>query len=144
MIVCDTGPIVSAINKGERRRHRFAAELLARLGREVIVPWPVMVEVDLLLRSRGFPHAAVVFGESMAAGVHRLETPTVAELELALKLARQYQDSGADLPDLIVMAMAHHRRAYVLTWDFRHFRTVVLKRGHHWPLVVTESEMPLP
>ena len=144
MIVCDTGPIVSAINKGERRRHRFAAELLARLGREVIVPWPVMVEVDLLLRSRGFPHAAVVFGESMASGVHRLETPTVAEFELALKLGRRYRDSGADLPDLVVMAMAHHRRARILTWDFRHFRAVVLKRGHHWPLVVTESEMPLP
>ena len=50
MIVCDTGPIVSAVNRGERRRHRFASALLARLGRDVIVPWPVMVEVDLLLR----------------------------------------------------------------------------------------------
>lgn len=144
MIVCDTGPIVSAVNRGERRRHRFAAELLARLGRKVIVPWPVMVEVDLLLRSRGFPQAAVVFGESMAAGVHRLETPTVAELELALKLGRRYLDSGADLPDLVVMSMAHHRQAHVLTWDFRYFRSVVHKRGHHWPLVVTEAEMPLP
>ena len=144
MIVCDTGPIVSAINAGEGRRHRFAAELLARLGRDVIVPWPVLVEVDLLLRARGFPQAAVVFGESVAAGVHRLETPTVAELELALELGRRYTDSGADLPDLVVMAMAHHRGASVLTWDFRHFRAVVLERGHHWPLVVTEAEMPSP
>lgn len=144
MIICDTGPIVSAINKGERRRHAFAAELLARLGRKAIVPWPVMVEVDLLLRSRGFPGAALAFCESIAAGVHRLETPTAAELELALKLGKRYADSGADLPDLIVMSMAHHRRASVLTWDFRHFRSVVLRRGHHWPLVVTEAEMPLP
>jgi hypothetical protein len=49
LIICDTGPIVSAINRAERRRHLFAAELLTRLGREVIVPWPVLVEVDLLL-----------------------------------------------------------------------------------------------
>ena len=144
MIVCDTGPIVSAVNKGERRRQAFASELLARLGRNVIVPWPVLVEVDLLLRSRGFPEAALVFGESVAAGVHRLEAPTAAELELALKLGRRYADSGADLPDLVVMAMAHHRRARVLTWDFRHFRAVVLRRGHHWRLVVTEEELPLP
>ena len=144
MIICDTGPIVSAINKAEKRRHLFAAELLARLGRKVIVPWPVLVEVDLLLRSRGFPSAAIVFGESMTTGVHRLETPTAAELEFALKLARRYEDGGVDLPDLIVMSMAHHRKAHILTWDFRHFRAVVLKRGHHWPLLVSEAEMPLP
>ena len=144
MIVCDTGPIVSAINKGEKRRHLFAAELLARLGRKVIVPWPVLVETDLLLRSGGFPSAAIVIGESMATGVHRLESPTAADLELALKLGKRYSDSGAELPDLIVMAMAHHRKAQILTWDFRHFRSVVLKRGHHWPLLVAEAEMPLP
>ncbi len=144
MIVCDTGPIISAINKGEKRRHLFAAELLARLGRKVIVPWPVLVETELLLRSRGFPAAALVFGESMATGVHRLESPTAADLEFALKLGKRYEDSGADLPDLIVMAMAHHRKAQILTWDFRHFRSVVLKRGHRWPLLVSETEMPLP
>lgn len=80
----------------------------------------------------------------MASGVHRLEAPTDADLELALGLGKRYQDSGADLPDLLVMAMAHHRQAQILTWDFSHFRSVVLKRGHHWSLVVEESEMPLP
>jgi predicted nucleic acid-binding protein len=144
LIVCDTGPIISAVNRAERRRHVFAAELLARLGRDVIVPWPVLVEVDLLLRARGHTHAAIAFAESLAAGVHRLETPTADELALALKLAKRYPDSGADIPDLVVMAMASRRRASVLTWDFRHFRVVVLRRGHHWPLAVDESELPAP
>jgi predicted nucleic acid-binding protein len=144
LIICDTGPFVSAINRGERRRHRFAAELLARLGRKVLVPWPVLVEVDLLLRARGYPQAALTFAHSLRAGVHRLETPTDAELELALDLGRRYLDSGADLPDLIVMAMSSSRRAPVLTWDYRHFRAVVLRKGHHWPLVVPESDLPDP
>lgn len=144
MIVCDTGPLVSAINQGERRRHRFAAELLTRLGRDVIVPWPVFVEVDLLLRSRGFPQAAIAFARSLLAGVHRLESPSAAELELALKLGQRFLDSGADLPDLVVMAMASRRRAEILTWDFRHFRTIVLRRGHHWSLLVDETELPKP
>ncbi len=97
-----------------------------------------------LFRSRGFPSAAIVFGESMASGVHRLESPTAADLELALKLGKRYKDSGAVLPDLIAMSMAHHRKAQILTWDFRHFRSVVLKRGHHRPLPVSETEMPPP
>ena len=74
------------------------AELLARPGRKVIVPWAVLVETDILLRSRGFPSAAIVFGESMATGVHRLESPTATDFELALKLGKRYSDSGADLP----------------------------------------------
>ena len=144
MIICDTGPLVSAINRGERRRHLFAAALLAHLGREVVVPWPVLVEVDLLLRARGHPRAAVTFEESLLKGVHRLETPTALELGLALNLARRYSDSGVDLPDLIVMAMASRRQARILTWDYRHFRAVVLRRGHHWSLVVEELDLPAP
>ncbi|MFK7862545.1 MAG: hypothetical protein AB8B64_27310 [Granulosicoccus sp.] len=97
-----------------------------------------------MLRSRGFPSAAIVFGEGMAKGVHRLESPTDADLVLALKLDKRYGDSGAGLPDLIVMAMAHRRKAQILTWDFRHFQSVVLRRGHHWPLLVSKAETPLP
>ena len=52
LIICDTGPLVSAMNRNEGKRHRFAAELLARLGRNVLVPWPILTEVDLLPRSR--------------------------------------------------------------------------------------------
>lgn len=144
MIICDTGPLVSALNKGEKRRHLFAAELLARLGRKVIVPWPILVETDLLLRSRGYPSAAIAFGECLSTGVHQLEAPTGPELKFALKLGKRYLDSGADLPDLLVMAMAHCRKAQILTWDFRHFRAVVVKRGQSWPLLVSESELPLP
>ena len=64
--------------------------------------------------------------------------------DLATRLGQRFLDSGADLPDLVVMAMASRRRAQILTWDFRHFRSVVLRRGHHWPLVVDESELPKP
>lgn len=144
MIVCDTGPLVSTLNRAERRRHEFAAELLTRLGRSAIIPWPVFVEVDLLLRARGHVRAAVAFCRSVYDGVHRLEAPTDDELGMAIDLAERYADSGADLPDLTVMAMAARRKASILTWDFRHFRAVVLRRGHHWPLVVEEHELPSP
>jgi hypothetical protein len=79
-----------------------------------------------------------------AGGCPSTGSTTAAELELALKLAERYLNSGADLPDLVVMAMASQRRARVLTWDFRHFRAVVLRRGHHWPLLVEETELPAP
>ncbi len=46
----------------------------------------------------------------MATGVHRFESPTAAEPGFALALGRRDQDSGADLPDLIVMSMAYFRK----------------------------------
>ena len=60
----------------------------------------------------------------------------------ARNLAERYPDSGADLPDLCVMAMAARRKARILTWDFRHFRSVVIGRGQHWRLLVEEHELP--
>ena len=73
-----------------------------------------------------------------------MEPTSQVELALALGLGERYPDGGAELPDLVVMAMAESRRAPVLTWDFRHVRSVVLRKGHHWPLVVEEHELPSP
>lgn len=144
MIVCDTGPLVSAMNRGEGARHRFAVALLERLGRQVLVPWPVLTEVDLLLHARGHAAAALVFSRALLDGVHRLDRPSDTELEMAVGLGERHVDSGVDLPDLVVMAMSARRGAAVLTWDFRQFRSVVLQRGHHWPLLVQEHELPEP
>lgn len=135
---------MSALNRGEGRRHRFAAELLARSARDVVVPWPVFAEVDLLLRSRGHAPGAITFGRALLDGVHRLEEPTDTELELALDLADRHVETGVDMPDLTVMAMASIRDAWILTWDYRDFRTVVLGKDHHWNLLVQESELPRP
>ena len=130
------------MNRAEGERSRLARGLLGRLGRDVIVPWPVFTEVDLLLRRRGHQQAADVFGQALHDGVHRLVAPTADELALALDLLQRFGDTGVDLPDAAVMAMAAKRKADILTWDFRHFRAVVLRRGHHWPLLVQEHELP--
>jgi predicted nucleic acid-binding protein len=85
-----------------------------------------------------------VFARALLDGVHQFDAPTEPELGLALDLGEQYADSGVDLTDLTVMAMAHTRDAAIFTWDFRHFRSVILERGHHWRLLVEEHELPPP
>jgi predicted nucleic acid-binding protein len=144
VIVCDTGPLVSACNRGERRRQEFAARLLGSLGRRAIVPWPVYVEVHLVLRARGHAGAAVAFGRSLLDGTHVLDRPTDAEHECALGLLERYGGIGLDLTDAAVMAMAESRDGLILTWAFRHFRASSPGRRRHWPLLVQEHEMPTP
>ena len=130
------------MNRAEGNRHRLASGLLASLGRRVVVPWPVYAEVDLLLRSRNHPEPALAFGVALNEGVHQLLAPSADELRMALSLGERYLDTGVDLPDLMVMAMATSRDCPILTWDFRHFRTVVLRQRHYWDLLVGEADLP--
>jgi len=135
---------VSACNRREGRRHDFAVRLLSALGRRVIVPWPVYVEVHLVLRARGHARGALVFGHALLDGTHVLDRPTDAEHRRALQLLERYETAGLDLGDAMAMAMAEARKALILTWDFRHFRASAPARGRHWPLLVQEHEVPAP
>jgi predicted nucleic acid-binding protein len=98
LIVVDSGPLVSALNRGEGRRHRFAAELLSSAATSVVVPWPVFTEVDLLLGARGHAKAATAFAAALAEDVHRLEPPTGAELGQAVALLEVTRTSGSTCP----------------------------------------------
>ena len=102
------------------------------------------VEVHFVLRTRGHMGGALVFGRTLLEGVHRLDRPTDGEHDHALDLVERYAETGLDLVDGVVMAMAAARRALILTWDFRHFRAAVPARGRHWPLLVQEHEVPEP
>jgi predicted nucleic acid-binding protein len=98
--------------------------------------------VDLLLRSRGHAKAATAFGTALLEGVHALAHPTEEELAYAITILERYADLGLDLPDAVTMAMAARRQACAWTWDYRHFRVVVIERGHGVPLLVAEDELP--
>jgi predicted nucleic acid-binding protein len=110
----------------------------------VVVPWPVFTEVDLLLRSRGHAKAATTFGAALAEGVHRLEPPTSAELSQAVALLERYQDLGLDLPDAVTISMSAERDGWAWTWDYRHFRAVMVQRDQGVPLLVAEDQLPDP
>lgn len=129
------------MNRREGQLHEFAVSLLAGLGRDLLVPWPVLAEADVLVRARGHAHSSNVFIETLLEGVHQLVSPTEADLRLAVAFAKTYETLGLDLPDLVVMAMAMKRKLPVLTWDFRHFRAVRGADGTVFRLLIEEHEL---
>lgn len=52
-VVVDTGPLLAAANRRDQA-HDLAVALVIELGRDLVIPSPVMVETDYLLR-----HASV-------------------------------------------------------------------------------------
>jgi predicted nucleic acid-binding protein len=118
--------------------HALAAELVARIGRNLVVPEPVIVEVDQLARARVGPHAARRFLAALDAGEHEVAYLSPGVLRRAIEFDCRYGDLDLGLADASVMALAERRELPILTFDFAHFRATRPPRGY-WRLVVDEA-----
>lgn len=92
------------------------------LGRDLLIPEVVVVEVDQLLRSRVGSHAARLFLQALADGEHSVVNSSPALLRRAGDIDRQFADLEIGYVDAAVMALAERERLPVLTFDFKHFR----------------------
>ena len=110
---------------------------MTEVGRDLLVPEPVIVEVDQLLRSRVGAHAARLFLESIAAGEHSVVNVSPGLLRRAVELDSAFADLDLGYVDSAVMAIAERDRLAVLTFDFEHFRATRPDHGF-WQLVVDE------
>ena len=102
-----------------------------------MIPDPVIVEVDQLLRSRVGSHAARLFLAAIAAGEHTLVNLTQRLLRRAVELDAAFADLDLGYADGAVMAIAERDRLPVLTFDFEHFRATRPAQGF-WRLVIDE------
>jgi predicted nucleic acid-binding protein len=135
-VVADTGPLVAAANRRDRA-HGLAAALVTEIGRDLIVPLPVVVEVDQLVRARISPRAARSFLAAMVAGEHTVAFPTAGVLRSAATLDARYADLDLGITDATVMTLAERDDLPILTFDFEDFRAAPPARGY-WRLVVDE------
>jgi uncharacterized protein len=111
---------------------------VARIGRNLIVPEPVIVEVDQLARSRVGADAARLFLAALDAGEHEVAYLSPGLLRRAIEIDRRYGDLDLGFADATVMAIAERHKLPILTFDFEHFRATRPPRGH-WRLVVDEA-----
>lgn len=134
--VADTGPLVAAANRRERA-HGLAAALVGGLGRDLVVPLPVLVESEQLLRSQVGVRAARVFVRTVASGGHAVQFLTPGLLRRAVEIDERFGDLNLGFTDASVMAVAERYRLPILTFDFDDFRASRPRRGF-WRLVVDE------
>lgn len=109
------------------------------MGRDLLIPDPVVVETDWLVRSRVGADAARAFLDDLADGVHRRAPLTDAAFRRALEIDRRYADLRLGLVDAAVMAIAEAEAAAILTFDFAHFRAAPRRDGQPWALLLDEA-----
>lgn len=128
---------MAAANRRDRA-HRLAAALVSELGRDLLVPVPVVVEVDQLLRARVGAGAARAFLAALVAGEHTLMALPARVIRRAVELDTRFAGLDLGFVDGCVMALAERERLPILTFDFEHFRATRPARGY-WRLVVDEA-----
>ena len=87
MIVCDTGPLVAALNADDKH-HAACRDLLLHVRGPLIVPAPVLTEVCYLTGTRLGARAEASFLDSLAAGEMILEATTASDLTRMADLVR--------------------------------------------------------
>lgn len=138
-VVADSTPLIAAANKGDNF-HLLARTLVAAAGRELIVPDPVAVEVDWILRDRADASIARRFLDALTSGAYQRATLTSTLFADACAIDRTYSGLDLGLVDASVMAIANATDSTILTFDFAHFRAATPKRGRPWRLMVDEHE----
>jgi predicted nucleic acid-binding protein len=135
-VLIDTGPLVSAIDRRDPAQG-MAVMALGRLGRNAVVPLPVVVEVDHLVRKRVGADAARRFLKNIAGGSHEVAYATAGLMRRAAELDRRYADLNLGVVDGCVMAIAERHDLPIFTFDFRDFRATESAAGP-WRLAIDE------
>ena len=138
-VVADSTPLIAAANRGDDF-HLLARRLVAAAGRDLIVPDPVAVEVDWMLRDRGSPPIARRFLDALNSGAYRRAALTPSLFGAACAIGETHADLDLGLVDASVIAIAAATDSAILTFDFAHFRAAVPKRGRPWRLMIDEGE----
>jgi uncharacterized protein len=137
-LIADSGGIYGLYDSSERKHKAIRAAFEAEPGL-VIIPMPVLSEIDYLLRKKLGIGAELDFIHDIRAGAFALEACSPEDLTRCAALIETYRDLDLGLADACVIACAERLGTLrILTVDERHFRVVRTSRGK--PLVLLPAD----
>lgn len=120
-LVLDTGVIVAALD-GRDPDHERCVDLLSETDEALIVPNPVVVEVDYWLSKRANVETWVRFCREVQDGAYALFPLDTETLLAAAQLQERYGDLGLGVVDASVFLVCQELgERKVATLDRRHF-----------------------
>lgn len=123
-LICDTGPLLAALDSDDPDHARCAA-LLTDAVEDLVVPALVLAEVDYWCHKRGGASAWIRFLDDVLEGSYRIAPPTTADLSRCRELQTTYADLQLGVVDASIVAVLERlREPKVATLDHRHFATV--------------------
>ncbi|MBA3364392.1 MAG: PIN domain-containing protein [Actinobacteria bacterium] len=123
-LVLDAGPIVALLLRDDPAHVRCVA-MVDQVDEDLVVPAPVLVEVDYWLRKTGLVEVWQSFVNDLVEGGYRLVHPGEAEVARAADLEVRYAELELGFVDAAVIALCERLgETKVATLDRRHFSVV--------------------
>jgi uncharacterized protein len=120
-LILDTGPLYASLDRNDRR-HVEARGLIHATSEALIIPSPVLVEVEQLIGSRLHSGILVALLDDVVRGAYEIEDLQVDDYRRARDLCSRYADSDIGLVDAAVLAIVERlNEPKLATLDHRHF-----------------------
>jgi len=122
-LVVDTSVVFGALDAGDPD-HVSCSETVSA-GPALVVPAPVVVELDWMARSRGTKDATRALVNSLLDGSMLVANLELEDYARAIQLVEKYADLPLDFVDASVVAIAERlEQDTIATLDRRHFSVV--------------------
>ena len=138
-LTADSGGIYGLYDADERRHPAIRAALRAEQD-PVIIPMPVLSEIDYLLRKKLGIRAELDFVDDIRAGAFTLEPCLPDDLTRCASQIETYRDLDLGLAGACVVATAERIGTLrILTVDERHFRLIRTASGKPLTLLPADA-----
>jgi predicted nucleic acid-binding protein len=123
-LILDTGPLYASLDRSDRH-HIACRALIERTEEPLLIPGPVLVEVDYLINTRMHPGVLVALLEDIESGAYRVEDLEPGDYTRIRQLCDRYADSDIGFVDAAVLTVTERlNEPKLATLDRRHFGTL--------------------
>ena len=120
-LLLDTGPLLASIDRADPD-HQRCRELIEHNREPLVVPSPVLVELDYWCRTKLTTDDFLAFLDDVVAGAYRVEDLSQIDYRRARELQADYDDNRIGFVDAAVLAIVERLgELKLVTLDHRHF-----------------------
>jgi len=120
-LILDTGPLYAALDRSDQD-HAACRSLIEGADEPLVIPAPVLVEVDFWIHQRLTPGALVALLADIESGAYRVADLQLADYARVRELCDRYADADIGFVDAAVFAIVERLgESKLATLDRRHF-----------------------
>jgi predicted nucleic acid-binding protein len=121
-LILDTGPLYASLDRRDVD-HATCRQIIEKTSEQLIVPAPVLVEVDYWIRKFLGAGALVALLDDIALGAYRIEDLQPSDFRRIREICDRYYDSDIGFVDASVLAIVERlNEPKLATLDKRHFQ----------------------
>ena len=123
-LILDTGPLYASLDRNDDD-HAHCRRLIEEATEPLLIPGPVLVEVDYLIHRSLNPGVLVALLTDIQEGAYEVIDLTAADYRRIQELCDRYADADIGYVDAAVLAITERLdEPKLATLDHRHFRTL--------------------